>query len=160
MAKTPAWKKCIDCGKEDFHNSTLFAKAGNGRCNRCSKIEWEKNNPVKLRAQRLQGSAFKRAKKLNWPKPDFDTNWIHEKILKGYCEATGIKFDLETEERKSGHTKNPWVPSIDRIDSSKPYLKENIQVVVFMYNMCKSEFTHDDVIKFCKAVKLNEDGKA
>jgi predicted metal-binding protein len=160
MAKTPAWKKCIDCEKEDFHNSALFAKAGNGRCNRCSKIEWEKNNPVKLRAQRLQGSAFKRAKKLNWPKPDFDTNWIHEKILKGYCEATGIKFDLETEERKSGHTKNPWVPSIDRIDSSKPYLKENIQVVVFMYNMCKSEFTHDDVIKFCKAVKLNEDGKA
>ena len=159
MAKTPAWKKCIDCGKEDFYNSALFAKAGNGRCNRCSKIEWEKNNPVKLRAQRLQGSAFKRAKKLNWPKPDFDTNWIHEKILKGYCEATGIKFDLETEERKSGHTKNPWVPSIDRIDSSKPYLKENIQVVVFMYNMCKSEFTHDDVIKFCKAVKLNEDGK-
>lgn len=118
-----------------------------------------KNNPVKLRAQRLQGSAFKRAKKLNWPKPDFDTNWIHEKILKGYCEATGIKSDLETEERKSGHTKNPWVPSIDRIDSSKPYLKENIQVVVFMYNMCKSEFTHNDVIKFCKAVKLNEDGK-
>ena len=50
--KTAALIKCIDCGKEDYSNSKLFNKAGNGRCNRCSKIEWEKNNPDKLRAQR------------------------------------------------------------------------------------------------------------
>ena len=96
---------------------------------------------------------------MGWSKPDFGTDWIYEKIKKGYCEVTGIKFDLETEVRTSVHAKNPWVPSIDRIDSSKPYLKDNVQVVVFMYNVCKSEFSHEDVIIFCNAVKEKEDGK-
>jgi hypothetical protein len=159
MAKSPALVKCIDCDKEDYSNSKSFNKGGNGRCNRCSKIEWEKNNPDKLRAQRLRGNAGKRAKTMGWPEPDFDTDWIYQKIKKGYCEVTGIKFDLDTEVRSSVHAKNPWVPSIDRIDSSKPYLKDNVQLVVFMYNMCKSEFSHEDVIKFCNAIKEKENGK-
>jgi len=157
MAKSPAWQRCINCNQEG--SKSLFAKGGNGRCNKCSKIEWEKNNPDKLRAQRLHGNATKRAKEMGWPKPDFDTNYIYQKIKNGYCEVTGIKFDLTTVVRKSVHAKNPWVPSIDRIDSSKPYSKDNIQIVIFMYNVCKAEFTHEDVIKFCIALKEKEDGK-
>jgi hypothetical protein len=157
MAKSPAWQKCIDCNLEG--SKSLFAKGGKGRCNKCSKTEWEKNNPDKLRAQRLMGNATKRAKDMGWPKPDFNTQYIYEKIQHGFCEVTGIKFDLETEVRKSVHAKNPWVPSIDRIDSSKPYLKDNIKIVIFMYNVCKSEFSHEDVVIFCRALKENEDGK-
>ena len=156
MAKSPAWQKCIDCNREG--GKSLFAKGGKNRCNRCSKIEWEKNNPDKLRAQRLYGNATSRAKSMGWPKPDFDTNWIYEKIKKGYCEVTGIKFDLISEVRSSVHAKNPWVPSIDRTDSSKPYLKDNVKIVIFMYNVCKSEFSHEDVIKFCKALNNKENG--
>lgn len=48
------------------------------------------------------------------------------------------------------------VPSIDKTDSSKPYLKDNVKIVVFMYNVCKSEFNHEDVITFCKALKEND----
>jgi hypothetical protein len=107
----------------------------------------------------LHGNATKRAKTMGWPKPDFDTNYIYEKIKHGYCEVTGIKFDLETEVRKSVHAKNPWVPSIDRTDSTKPYLKNNIKIVIFMYNVCKSEFTHEDVLKFCTTIKELENGK-
>lgn len=136
---------CKSCKKSG--DKKMFAKGAFGVCNRCYKIKWEKENPIKLRSQRLHGSAYKRAKSLNWPTLDFDTNWIYQKILNGHCEVTGIPFDLTSE--GNGHTKNPWVPSIDRIDSSKPYLKDNIQIVVFMYNVCKSEFTHEDVLKFC-----------
>ena len=50
MAKTPALQKCIDCNREG--DKLLFYKGGNGRCNKCSKIEWEKNNPDRLRSQR------------------------------------------------------------------------------------------------------------
>jgi hypothetical protein len=146
-----AWQKCINCGKEG--DKSVFLKGGKGQCNRCTKKEWERNNPDKLRAQRLYGNATKRAKKMGWVKPDFDSTWIYEKIKNGHCEVTGIKFDLTTEARSSVHAKNPWVPSIDRTDSSKPYLKENIKIVIFMYNVCKSEFTHEDVITFCKLIK-------
>ena len=157
MAKSPALYHCIDCDKTG--DKSLFAKGGNGRCNKCNKRFWEKNNPDKVRAQRLHGNATRRAKDMGWPKPDFDSNWIYEKIKIGFCEATGIKFDLVSETRSSNHAKNPWVPSIDRIDSSKPYLKNNVQVVVYMYNVCKAEFTHNDVLKFCMAIGENTHGE-
>lgn len=152
--KSSVIRVCKICGKSG--DGKLFAKGGHGNCNKCSKSEWDKNNPDKVRAQRLWGNAYKRAKSLNWPELDFDTKWIYDKILEGYCEATGIPFDLTGITRITNHAKNPYVPSIDRIDSSKPYLKENVQIVVYMYNVCKSEFTHEDVIKFCKAVYKKE----
>jgi hypothetical protein len=146
-------KVCKSCNKSG--QSKMFAKGAFGICNRCYKIKWEKENPIKLRSQRLYGSASKRAKFFNWPSVDFNTEWIYEKIMNGYCEATGIPFDL-TSEIAGSHTKNPWVPSIDRIDSAKPYIKSNVQIVVYMYNVCKSEFSHQDVLKFCKYLYKKE----
>jgi len=151
--KIPNWDgNCIVCG-ETF-NVVKFTKGKAGTCNRCSKKEWEKNNSLKIRCQRLYGNAQKRAKQNGWPSPDFTSKWIEEKILNGHCEATGIAFDLETK-TSDIHASNPWVPSIDRIDSSLPYIKSNVQIVVFMYNVCKGEFNHDDVISFCKETVRN-----
>jgi hypothetical protein len=31
-----------------------------------------------------------------------------------------------------------------------------MQIVVFMYNVCKAEFAHADVVKFCRAVAASE----
>ena len=56
---------CKICGKSG--DGKLFAKGGHGNCNKCNKSEWDKNNPDKVRAQRLWGNAYKRAKSLNWP---------------------------------------------------------------------------------------------
>lgn len=143
----PDWDgSCTECGGDS--NVVSFGKGRAGLCNKCSKSDWESRNPVKVRAQRLYGNAQKRAKEMGWPAPDFGSEWIEQKILAGACEVTGIQFDLDG--RRGGiHAANPWVPSIDRIDSSQPYLKENVQIVVYMYNVCKSEFTHEDVVKFC-----------
>ncbi len=145
--KFPNWDgKCFEC---DMSSTVVsFGKGKAGICNSCSKKNWESNNKLKVRAQRLYGNAQKRAKANGWPPPDFGSEWIEEKIINGFCEATGIEFDLN-EKRGGIHASNPWVPSIDRVDSSKPYLKENVQIVVYMYNVCKSEFTHFDVVKFC-----------
>ncbi len=166
MAKSPAWQhpksrkvanwdgRCTSCGCG--YDAKKFGKGKSGVCNKCSKDEWQSKNQLKVRAQRLHGNAQKRAVAMGWPPPDFDSVWIENKILAGVCEATGIEFDLETQTSKSVHAKNPWVPSIDRIDSSKPYLKENVQVVVYMYNVCKAEFGHADVVRFCKSVAASE----
>jgi hypothetical protein len=48
------------------------------------------------------------------------------------------------------------VPSLDRIDSSKPYLKDNVQVVVYMYNVCKGEFSQEDVMLFARMLVRGE----
>jgi len=145
--------KCEKCKiiKQTIH----FRKGKQGICNKCTKKDWEEKNPLKLYAQRLRGNAQKRAKQLNWPIPDFDSNYIYQKILNGKCEVTNIEFQYNNI-TKSCHAKNPYVPSIDRIDSTKPYLKSNIRIVIYMYNICKGEFSHDEVIKFCKQVIENE----
>ena len=162
MAKTPTrsyklpdWLGlCISCGRGS--DKVTFGKGKAGECSSCYKHRWNAENTVKVRAQRLHGNAQKRAKSNGWPVPDFDSIWIEEKILAGVCEVTGIRFDLDSKTSLSVHAKNPWVPSLDRIDSNKPYIKSNVQLVVFMYNVCKAEFSHSDVVAFCKAVALTE----
>jgi hypothetical protein len=153
--KLPNWVGlCSTCGRGK--DEVNFGSGKAGECNPCAKLRWNANNAVKVRAQRLHGNAQKRAKANGWPAPDFGSLWIEEKILAGVCEVTGIPFDLTSQASSTVHAKNPWVPSIDRIDSSKPYGKDNIQLVVYMYNVCKAEFAHVDVVKFCRAVAAME----
>ena len=153
--KLPNWVGlCGVCGRSK--DEVNFGSGKAGECNPCAKLRWNASNAVKLRAQRLYGNAQKRAKEKHWPCPDFGSTWIEEKILVGFCEVTGIPFDLTSQTTSTVHAKNPWVSSIDRINSSKPYLKDNVQLVVYMYNVCKAEFAHADVVKFCRAVAATE----
>ncbi len=153
--KLPGWLGlCVNCGRSKAEVS--FGSGRAGECNPCAKSRWSSVNPVKIRAQRLYGNAQKRAKAQGWPAPDFTSVWIEEKILIGVCEVTGLPFDLVGHTTLTTHAKNPWVPSIDRIDSARPYSKDNVQLVVYMYNVCKAEFAHMDVVKFCRAVAAAE----
>lgn len=153
--KLPEWQGvCITCGRSK--EKVNFGSGKAGECNPCAKARWNATNHVKVRAQRLYGNAHKRAKIQGWPPPDFTSIWIEKKILAGVCEVTGIPFDLVGQATSTVHAKNPWVPSIDRIDSARPYMKDNVQLVVFMYNVCKAEFAHVDVVKFCRAVAARE----
>lgn len=60
------------------------------------------------------------------------------------CEATGLKLSLEM--NRQGYTRHPYRPSIDRIDNSLGYTKDNCRVVAVIYNYAKSEFTDKDVL--------------
>lgn len=63
------------------------------------------------------------------------------------CALTG--WDIEFPECGSP---NKTPASIDRIDSSVGYTKENIQLVVRKVNMMKQKYTQDEFIQVCKAV--------
>lgn len=73
----------------------------------------------------------------------------------GHCAATGLPFDMSS-------TRGPFRPSIDRIDSRKGYVPGNIQVVAWMYNAAKQQYTADDVITMARALveKQPEPGAA
>ena len=151
----PEWDgTCSSCGRGVV--DTSFGGGRAGECNYCAKIRWNAENPVKVQAQRLYGNAHKRTKKMGWPAPDFGSVWIEKKILFGHCEVTGIPFDLVSRTTDTNHAKNPWVPSLDRIDSAGVYFKDNVQLVVYMYNVCKAEFCHSDVVTFCHVVAAME----
>ena len=81
----------------------------------------------------------------------WDDSWwsiesILEKIEHKNCNVTKIPFELRVEEKQ--HKKRAFVPSPDRIDNSKGYEPDNVQWVVFIYNLMKNSFDDADVAHF------------
>jgi hypothetical protein len=88
------------------------------------------------RALMLHTAAKNRASKLNVP-----FNITPERVIlavtNGRCEATNIPFDLLV---TNNARMNPWAPSIDRIDSTKGYTMDNVQIVCWAYNAAKNQW--------------------
>ena len=47
---------------------------------------------------------------------------------------------------------NPWKASLDRIDSTRGYLKGNVRYVTVIANFCKQGFSDEDVLAFARGV--------
>lgn len=80
---------------------------------------------------------------------DLDVEWIAERMGAGICEASGIALELQL--AKIGRI-HPWGPSVDRIDPSKGYTKDNCQIVCWAYNMAKSDWDHETVKRLAIAI--------
>lgn len=77
---------------------------------------------------------------------------------KGICPLTGWALVLKA----ACKAKGGFIPnraSIDRIDSSKGYTKENVRFITLMGNYAKSTYTDQQVIDFCIAVADNARAK-
>lgn len=83
---------------------------------------------------------------------DLDRDWVFDKLFEGVCEATGIPFHVEA---LGKDTRNRFAPSIDRVDSTKGYTKDNCRMVIYQYNACKGPWKDSDVIEFAKRVLEN-----
>lgn len=55
----------------------------------------------------------------------------------GACEVTGVKFDFSN---KDNFNKRPFVPSIDRINSSGIYELKNCRIVCMITNIAMNEW--------------------
>lgn len=87
-----------------------------------------------------------RSKRLTF---DLDLDWMLDKLKYGRCQVTNKEFDLRP---STSRRKNPWSPSVDRIDPNRGYTKDNCQLVSLIYNISKSNWTHDDVRELSKRV--------
>lgn len=106
-------------------------------------------NTINGRASRLKNGCKQRAREHNF-EFDLDIDIIRDKLEKGICEKTGIKFEF------TSFDYNPLAPSIDRIDSNKGYTNDNIQIVCMIYNFCKNKFTEEQVQDFFNKIKNGE----
>ena len=95
----------------------------------------------------------KRKHECNLTLEDLKHQW---EIQKGICSYTGWKL---TTPKNTGDVRplTPSMASLDRIDSSKGYLKGNIEFVSFMAQCAKNNFNKNDVFDFCLAVSKQYD---
>lgn len=133
------YRKCGKCG--EIKHISEFRKRET-TCKLCqNKLAKLKYNTLEKRAYHLWYGAKNRGFKFQILSDD-----ILEKLKGGKCEATGIQFEYSTSGRK--FVDNPFAPSIDRIDNSKGYTRDNIQLVCAIFNIAKNKFSKEDFEKF------------
>ena len=108
------------------------------------------------RANRLVHAAQQRVKKTGG-KVTITSEWVTKKIEQGVCELTGIKFDLHPIENQK---RNPFSPSLDRIDASnKNYSPNNVRVVLTSVNDALGEFGLDIMLPVFKRIIKNANAR-
>lgn len=103
--------------------------------------KWAKNNVAKV----LHATARANARKRGIP---FQLE-VSDIIVPEYCPYLGVK--LTTIRGKSRVKTNA---SIDRIDNSKGYLKDNIQVISDLANKMKAHATEEELVSFALGVLM------
>lgn len=104
----------------------------------------KKQSKDRLFFMTLLSRSKRRAKQNDWSY-DLDYDWLMDQMKTGKCSITGIDLVI-------AGGKNPWQPSIDRIDSSKGYTKNNCQIVCWIYNRAKGDGNHDAVMLMARAL--------
>jgi hypothetical protein len=77
---------------------------------------------------------------------DFDIS-IEDILIPEECPYLGLKLDTYFD---NNHSSNYY--SIDRIDSSKGYVKDNIQIISLLANTMKNSATSEQLVTFAKNV--------
>lgn len=85
----------------------------------------------------LYMSAQARAKK---KKLEFSIKF-EDVFIPEYCPVLGIKIDKFLEDTSQSHESRASSPSLDRIDSSKGYIKGNVAVISYRANILKGQGT-------------------
>jgi hypothetical protein len=76
---------------------------------------------------------------------------VSDIVIPDVCPILGIKLNMNS--GKSGAYRNS--PSLDRIDNSKGYTKDNIQVVSQLANAMKCHASNEELHKFAQWVLSN-----
>lgn len=148
--------KCEGCNKEYNKVLTYFKrnceKGVKSFCSRvCSgKYSWDKKD--KGYVQKANPFSFyirncKRLGNIDLTVKDLEDIWNNQK---GICPYSGINLKLSTNSKR---IKNPIEKaSIDRIDSNKGYIKDNIQFISYTMNLMKNTMTHEETVEICKII--------
>ena len=123
-------------------NQIKYQKANREKINERRRKRYQ-NAPFKFRVQDMK----KRANK-NGLDFDLDENYLQYlwKECCGVCKMTGVKMLKKTE------INNPYSMSVDRLDSDKGYVKDNVRLVSRWYNVSRNKWGDKFTFEMCQRV--------
>lgn len=158
--------RCAHCGKGFYKTKSEFnrteSKNKNHFCGRsCScafknrKVPKDDSGKLPWWGIELYKSAEKRARRSGIEFSLSESDMIDVvNVAKGKCHVSGICFDLYSPIPEKG-MRRPYFPSIDRIDNSKGYHRDNVRLVCQIVNYAMNEFGESLFHKIALAVVVH-----
>jgi hypothetical protein len=149
-------KQCSRCGLilplTMFYSRKINKDGLQGRCKQCmnkGSTRWEKENPVKVQTMYMVCAARNRAKKRGW---DFniDADYVRSFVVSN-CPILGMPLEWSCC-RGDDNKLRSNSPSLDRIDSTKGYVRGNVWIISHRANCIKSNATHEELKLVTKAM--------
>lgn len=101
-------------------------------------------------AKKLTGQAKQSARKRGLEFA-LDVQEVERLLSPMTCAVTKLPLTLE---HSGPSTRNPWAPSLDRIDGSEGYVSGNVRVVCWAYNLMRADFPDEVVYKVAQALMV------
>lgn len=156
--------KCNKCkqfkSRENFNKDlSNFHNNRNGLCRECKECQKERYNrernklkdkdfALNYKLYQLFKSSQRRSKVKNMYS---DVTYDYIKLLwekqKGLCALTDIPMTFEFYKGRTNTN-----VSLDRIDSSKGYVKGNVQLVCMVVNQMKNDLSFDELLTMCELI--------
>ncbi len=142
-------KHCSKCKMLYPYTIEFFHSGGQNNTLKscCKKCSYKQNraNREKYWARHLLNNAKESAKNNGWP-ITLTVEIIHEILSEqeGRCYWFGIPL------KSSAEPRSPWQPSLDRLDNSKGYTRDNVVVSSFLANIGRNRNTTETFVDFLK----------
>ena len=145
--------------REKSREKARRAREENPEKAREANRRWHKNNPERAkegcRRWRLEnveramlGQARNRARRRGQECTITEAD-VGSLIASGVCAITGLPFVLDWD---GPSVKNPWAPSLDRIDGACGYVPGNVRAVCWIVNHMRGDYPDDVLAKAARAV--------
>ena len=140
-------RECIKVEKREYNKEWNKKHPGkSAAATKRHKLKLRCEDPVRARAQSAYSDCKKRAFKNNMMF-DLTPNHVLQIMRETFtCPYLGVLLTFEQGEKQNS------LASVDRIDSTKGYIKDNIQVISYLANLMKSHATDAELLQFAHGV--------
>lgn len=158
--------RCI-CGKEKLVDYYCMKTNGSKRCSSCAgKLitlpkgftkSWEGKKVGELNAT-LYNHVHSKAKERNL-EFNITQEFLWELLVKQNfkCKLSGVDIKISDKIKNGNPDFNFITASVDRIDSLKGYVEDNVQWVHKDVNKMKMQYSNDYFIEMCKKISITQD---
>lgn len=152
------WKVQCDCGKVEIKRKDWVKSGRTTSCKSCASKRTAKNYPPPINFKGIGGLSKTHYSYIKYCADirniPFETSleflWELFEKQKGFCALSGLKLVLLPAIKSSNVNWDIITASVDRIDSSKGYTKENVWWVHKRINRLKNNYSLEELLYWSK----------